>query len=103
IAAGDDYSAMRQALTRRYTRLKQGEAVLPDLLLIDGGRGQLAQAQAVLSELEVEGVALVAIAKGPARKPGEETLFLGDDPTEYHLPPTSPALHLLQQIRDEAH
>lgn len=103
ITPGDDYAAMRQALLRRYTRLKKGEAPIPDLLLIDGGKGQLAQAADVLQELQVEGVALLGIAKGPRRKPGEETLFLEGDDTEYTLPPTSPALHLLQQIRDEAH
>jgi excinuclease ABC subunit C len=103
IAPGDDYAAMRQALLRRYTRVKKGEAPVPDLLLIDGGKGQLAQASEVLNELQVEGVALLGIAKGPRRKPGEETLFLEGDNAEYTLPPTSPALHLLQQIRDEAH
>ena len=103
VAPGDDYAAMRQALLRRYTRIKKGEVPMPDLLLIDGGKGQLAQAAAVLRELQIEGVVLLGIAKGPTRKPGEETLFLEGDDTEYALPPTSPALHLLQQIRDEAH
>lgn len=103
VAPGDDYAAMRQALLRRYTRIKKGEAPIPDLLLIDGGKGQLAQASDVLRELQVEDVVLLGIAKGPKRKPGEETLFLEGDDTEYTLPPTSPALHLLQQIRDEAH
>ena len=103
VAPGDDYAAMRQALLRRYTRIKKGEVPMPDLLLIDGGKGQLAQAAAVLRELQIEGVVLLGIAKGPTRKPGEETLFLEGDDTEYAWPPTSPALHLLQQIRDEAH
>ena len=103
VAPGDDYAAMRQALLRRYTRIKKGEAPIADLLLIDGGKGQLAQAAEVLQELQIEGVALLGIAKGPRRKPGEETLFLEGDNAEYTLPPTSPALHLLQQIRDEAH
>src|SRR5690606_2387456 len=100
VAPGDDYAAMRQALLRRYTRVKKGEAPLPDLLLIDGGKGQLAQATEVLQELQIDGVALLGIAKGPSRKPGEETLFLAGDQAEYTLPPTSPALHLLQQVRD---
>lgn len=103
VAPGDDYAAMRQALLRRYTRVKKGEAPLPDLLLIDGGKGQLAQATEVLQELQIDDVALLGIAKGPSRKPGEETLFLAGDQAEYTLPPTSPALHLLQQVRDEAH
>lgn len=103
VAPGDDYAAMRQALLRRYSRIKKGETATPDLLLIDGGKGQLAQAVEVLQELQIDGVALLGIAKGPRRKPGEETLFLEGDNAEYTLPPTSPALHLLQQIRDEAH
>ncbi|HEX5513052.1 MAG TPA: excinuclease ABC subunit UvrC [Gammaproteobacteria bacterium] len=103
VAPGDDYAAMRQALLRRYTRIKKGETVTPELLLIDGGKGQLAQAAEVLQELQIEGIVLLGIAKGPRRKPGEETLFLEGDNAEYTLPPTSPALHLLQQIRDEAH
>jgi excinuclease ABC subunit C len=103
VVPGDDYAAMRQALSRRYARIKQGEAPMPDLLLIDGGKGQLAQAMDVLRELQIDGVPLLGIAKGPARKPGEETLFIAGDNAEYTLPPTSPALHLLQQIRDEAH
>jgi excinuclease ABC subunit C len=103
VAPGDDYAAMRQALLRRYTRIKKGEAPMPDLLLIDGGKGQLAQAADVLRELQIDGVAMLGIAKGPRRKPGEETLFIAGDEGEYTLPPASPALHLLQQIRDEAH
>lgn len=103
VAPGDDYAAMRQALMRRYTRIKKGEAPMPDLLLIDGGKGQLAQAMDVMNELQIDDVAMLGIAKGPARKPGEETLFIAGDNGEYTLPPTSPALHLLQQIRDEAH
>lgn len=103
VTAGDDYAAMRQALTRRYKRLREGEGQLPDLLLIDGGRGQLKQAMEALEELQVTGVELVGIAKGPDRRPGEETLFRAGHEDVVILPPDSPALHLLQQIRDEAH
>jgi excinuclease ABC subunit C len=103
VPAGDDYAAMRQALLRRYTRVKKGESPVPDLILIDGGKGQLAQAVAVLDELQLQTPALLGIAKGPRRKPGEETLFLAGDEREYTLPASSPALHLLQQVRDEAH
>jgi len=103
IAAGDDYAAMRQALLRRYSRLKRGEAPLPDVLLIDGGAGQLAEAVAVLNELQIEGIELVAVAKGPARRPGLERLFLAGQPTPLILPRHSSALHLVQQVRDEAH
>ncbi|MGB9428276.1 MAG: excinuclease ABC subunit UvrC [Gammaproteobacteria bacterium] len=103
VAPGDDYGAIRQALTRRYTRLKKGEGVVPDVLFIDGGRGQLHAAEKVLEELQVEDVTLVGVAKGPARRPGMEQLFLSGRTTPLILPPDSPGLHLIQQIRDEAH
>lgn len=103
IEPGDDYAAMRQALTRRYTRLKRGEAALPDILFIDGGKGQLRQAAEVLEELQIADVLLVGIAKGAERKPGLEQLFLVDRSRPLILPADSPALHLIQQIRDEAH
>ena len=103
ITGGDDYAAMRQALLRRYTRLKKGEGALPDILFIDGGKGQLAQAVEVLAELQITDVILVGIAKGVARKPGEETLFLFGSEHPFILASDSPALHLIQQIRDEAH
>lgn len=103
ITPGDDYAAMRQALSRRYTRLKSGEGRMPDLLLIDGGKGQLSQAFDVLEELQVEGITVVAVAKGVTRRPGLETLIVGKRREEVVLPPDSTALHLIQQIRDEAH
>lgn len=103
ITPGDDYAAMHQALTRRYTRLKEGEGKLPDILFIDGGKGQLAEAQKVLEELQVSDVLLVGVAKGAERKAGLETLFLCGQELPTILPADSPALHLIQQIRDEAH
>ncbi len=103
IEPGDDYAAMRQALTRRFKRVKKGEALLPDLLLIDGGRGQLAVAEETLAELEIDGVRLLGVAKGSTRKPGLEQLFLPGQKAPLILPKDSPALHLVQQIRDEAH
>ena len=103
ITPGDDYAAMDQALKRRYTRLKKGEARLPDILLIDGGKGQLTQAEKVLEELKIPDVLLIGIAKGISRKAGQETLIFGDTRKELVLEPESPALHLLQHIRDEAH
>lgn len=103
VAAGDDYAALRQALSRRYARLKRGEAPLPDLLLVDGGLGQLAEAQGVLAELQLDGVEIAAVAKGPTRRPGLERLFLAGQPEALILPRNSGALHLVQQIRDEAH
>lgn len=103
ITPGDDYAAMYQALSRRYRRLKDGEGKLPDILLIDGGKGQVKQAEAVMTELQISGVFLLGVAKGPGRKPGLETLYLSDQETEIILPPDSLALHLVQHIRDEAH
>lgn len=103
ITGGDDYAAMEQALTRRYTRLKKGEAKLPDILIVDGGKGQLRQAHRVLSDLQIQGVLLLGIAKGETRKPGLETLFLEETGPGFELDRDSPALHLIQHIRDEAH
>ena len=101
--AGDDYAAMHEALDRRYSRLKREEGAMPDLILIDGGKGQVAQALAVLDELQIDDVLVVGIAKGVTRKPGFEKLVLHDGLREYRLAPDSPALHLLQHVRDEAH
>lgn len=103
ITPGDDYAAMAQALERRYTRLKAGEAELPDVLFIDGGRGQLARAVEVLARLEIQGPLLVGVAKGPDRRPGQEQLFIPGREQALILPPDSPGLLLVQQIRDEAH
>lgn len=102
ITPGDDPAAMRQAITRRYKRVQTEEGVMPDVLLIDGGATQLAAAQRVLSELEINSILLLGVAKGVTRKPGFETLYLLDQPP-LHLPPDSSALHLIQQVRDEAH
>ena len=103
ITPGDDFAAMQQALMRRYTKLKEGEGVLPDILFIDGGKGQLSRAGEVLDELQIGGVTVIGIAKGVERKAGEETLFLLGHSTPFILPADSAALHLIQQIRDEAH
>jgi excinuclease ABC subunit C len=103
IEPGDDYAAMYQALTRRYKRVRDGEFTAPDILLIDGGKGQLAEAARVLEELQVKGVALVGVAKGADRRPGQEQLFLLGQQTPIILPPDSSALHLIQRVRDEAH
>ncbi|MDX1694264.1 MAG: excinuclease ABC subunit UvrC [Ketobacteraceae bacterium] len=103
ITAGDDYAAMKQALQRRYTRLKKGEGKLPDILLIDGGKGQLTQAREVLEDLQVLGVTLVGVAKGVTRKAGLETLIVDGSRQEIQPRPDSPGLHLIQHIRDEAH
>ncbi|MDH5634000.1 MAG: excinuclease ABC subunit UvrC [Gammaproteobacteria bacterium] len=103
IQPGDDYAAMRQALSRRYTRAMDGEHPVPDLLLIDGGKGQLGVAAEILEELQVVDVTLVGVAKGRERIPGKERLFLWPAKDATILPPHSPALHLIQQVRDEAH
>ena len=112
ITAGDDYAAMEQALSRRYKRLQKGEENLPDILLIDGGIGQLKKAINVLNDFGVIGVHAIGIAKGKTRKAGFETLFVPSLPesnehknefTELMIDNGSPALLLIQQIRDEAH
>jgi excinuclease ABC subunit C len=102
-SAGDDYAAMAEALRRRYTRVKKGEVPTPDVLFVDGGKGQLAEAMTVLDELELDWLKVVAVAKGRARKVGAERLFLPGKKTAIQLPSNSPALLLIQQIRDEAH
>ncbi|HET6546467.1 MAG TPA: excinuclease ABC subunit UvrC [Rhodanobacteraceae bacterium] len=103
IEPGDDYAAMRQALDRRYRRIQAGEGQLPDLLLIDGGKGQVKQALDALRELGVNGVQVVGVAKGGARRAGDENLILGDSGRSLWPGPESPASHLIQSIRDEAH
>ena len=107
VTPGDDYAAMAQALFRRYKNLELGEGKVPDIVFIDGGKGQLHRAQAVLNELQLGYIMLLGIAKGPARRPGQETLILAsrlsDHEREFILPADSMALHLIQQIRDEAH
>jgi excinuclease ABC subunit C len=101
--AGDDYAAMREALTRRCARIVAGEYPTPDLLVIDGGKGQVGVAAEVLAEQGLHLTPLIGIAKGPERKPGDEDIVFPDRDAVLNLPPDHPGLHLLQQIRDEAH
>ncbi|MFC6635622.1 excinuclease ABC subunit UvrC [Microbulbifer taiwanensis] len=103
IQPGDDYAAMAQALKRRYTRLAGGEGKFPNILLIDGGKGQVRQAVDALNELGVVGVQIIGVAKGTTRKAGFETLHVVASNKELVLSADSPALHLIQQVRDEAH
>ena len=103
IAPGDDYAAMRQALTRRYERVSAEDGRVPDLVLVDGGKGQAAVARSVLAELGLNDVSVVGVAKGPERKPGAEELVANAEGATLSLGPTHPGLHLIQQIRDEAH
>jgi excinuclease ABC subunit C len=103
IEPGDDYAAMRDVLSRRYRRVAAGESKLPDLVLIDGGKGQLGVACEVFAELGLSDVPLVGVAKGEERKPGLEQLIIPGRANPLQLTPEHPALHLIQQIRDEAH
>jgi len=102
ITPGDDIAAMRQVLLRRFKRLQKEAVTLPDIVLIDGGSTQLAAAEKVMTELNIKEILLVGVAKGPLRKPGYESLHIGNKPP-IHLPADSLALHFIQQIRDEAH
>ncbi len=102
-AAGDDYAAMAEALERRYARVKQGEVPMPDVLFVDGGKGQLSEAVRVLEKFELDWLKVVAVAKGRARRPGAERLFLPGESRPLALAADSPALLLIQQLRDEAH
>lgn len=101
--ASDDYAAMREVLHRRYQKLLQDQASLPDLLIVDGGKGQITQAKIVLEKLGITSLPILGIAKGPTRKPGLETLWWEKQANPLDLPADDPALHLLQHIRDEAH
>ena len=103
VAPGDDYAAMREVLARRYGRISAESGKFPDLVLIDGGKGQVSSAKAILVELGLNDVALVGVAKGPERKPGLEELIIESEARTVQLPPSHPGLHLIQQIRDEAH
>ncbi|CAE6491656.1 MAG TPA: excinuclease ABC subunit UvrC [Nitrosomonas nitrosa] len=103
IMPGDDYAAMRQALLRRYKKIAEDEGKLPDLILIDGGKGQVSAAQEVLIELGLNDIPFIGVAKGEERKPGLEQLIFPSTEKSLKLPPDHAGLHLIQQIRDEAH
>lgn len=103
ITPGDDYAAMHQALQRRYKRVQADAGQVPDVLLIDGGKGQVRQAVDVLIELGITGVAIVGVAKGEARRSGDESLILGESGRILWPGPGSLASHLIQTVRDEAH
>ncbi len=103
ITPGDDYAAMKQALQKRYQKLQAGEGKRPDLILIDGGAGQLAMAIEVMAEFGLSDIALVGVAKGVERKAGLEQLLRPGVEKPLQLSPAHPALHLIQQVRDEAH
>jgi excinuclease ABC subunit C len=103
ITGGDDYAAIYQAVFRRYKRLKQGEHESPDILFIDGGKGQVGEAQKALAELEINDVMIVGVSKGADRKPGMEKLILVERELPVNVTPGASGLLLIQHIRDEAH
>ncbi|MGA7986721.1 MAG: excinuclease ABC subunit UvrC [Burkholderiales bacterium] len=103
VTPGDDYAAMRQALSRRYERVTAEAGKIPDLILIDGGKGQVGAAKAALVELGLNDVSVIGVAKGPQRRPGLEELVLESEGRSMILAPQHPGLHLIQSIRDEAH
>ena len=103
ITPGDDFAAMRQVLERRYGKVAAGEGICPDLILIDGGRGQVSAARGILAEVGLEAIAMVGVAKGEGRKAGLETLVFPDEREPLALGGAHAALHLVQEIRDEAH
>ncbi len=103
VTPGDDYAAMRQVLSRRYERVNAEAGKIPDLVLIDGGKGQVSAAKAAMVELGMNDIAVVGIAKGPERRPGLEELIIESEARTLQLPPSHPGLHLIQAIRDEAH
>jgi excinuclease ABC subunit C len=103
LTPGDDYAGMRQAVGRHFARVQKGESPLPDVLLIDGGAGQLQAARAALDELGIDGLASVGVAKGADRRVGQERLFLAGRDTPLILEADSAALRLIQRVRDEAH
>ena len=103
ITPGDDYAAMRQALSRRYTRMLKESRPLPDILFIDGGKGQISVALDVMQELQLDDISVIGVSKGPDRRPGDETLLICQQDREIQLGNDSPGLLLIQNIRDEAH
>jgi excinuclease ABC subunit C len=103
VEPGDDYGAMRQVLDRRYRKIVEGEGKLPDLILIDGGKGQVSTAFGVLAELGLSDLPMIGVAKGEERKAGLEQLIFPDRNEPLRLASDHPGLHLIQQIRDEAH
>ena len=103
IQPGDDYAAIRQAVFRRYEKVASGDSVAPALILIDGGKGQVSSAFSALEELGLSHLPMLGVAKGEARKPGLEILVFADGREPVQLPAEHPALHLIQEIRDEAH
>jgi excinuclease ABC subunit C len=103
VTPGDDYAAMAQVLQRRYEKISRGEGLVPDVVLIDGGKGQVGAAKRVLAELGLSDIYLLGVAKGPSRKAGLETLVVAAEDRVLQLETDNPGLHLIQQIRDEAH
>ncbi|HEV8097364.1 MAG TPA: excinuclease ABC subunit UvrC [Burkholderiales bacterium] len=103
VTPGDDYGAMRQVFARRYEKVTREGGHIPDLILVDGGKGQVGAVRLILADLGLNDVCVVGVAKGPERRPGAEQLILESGAHTLRLLPDDPALHLIQEIRDEAH
>ena len=103
VTPGDDYGAMRQVFARRYEKVTREGGHIPDLILVDGGKGQVGAVRLILADLGLNDVCVVGVAKGPERRPGAEQLVLESGAHTLRLLPDDPALHLIQEIRDEAH
>jgi excinuclease ABC subunit C len=103
VTAGDDFAAMRQVLERRYRHLSENLAPSPDVVIIDGGKGQLSQAIQVFEAFNIRDIILLGIAKGPTRKAGLEVIWQAGHEKPLAIDPHSPAMHLIQHVRDEAH
>ncbi|MGE4596642.1 MAG: excinuclease ABC subunit UvrC [Methylophilaceae bacterium] len=103
VTPGDDYGAMRQVLERRYKKIISSEGIKPDVILIDGGKGQLGVAMRIMNDLGITDIVLVGVSKGPKRKAGSEILHIADGPVLEDIDPSNLGFHLIQQIRDEAH
>lgn len=103
VKPGDDYAGLREALQRHFSHGKEKAQLFPQLLIIDGGRGQLKIAENVLKELDIQLPKVIGVAKGPSRKPGQEQIFISSTGEKIDLPPEAYALHLIQEVRDEAH
>ncbi len=103
VAGGDDCAAINQAVSRRFKRMQQGGHPVPDILFIDGGKGQVHAAQKALADLRINNVMIVGVAKGPSRKPGMEKIILAHQQQALDITPGTSGLLLIQHIRDEAH
>jgi excinuclease ABC subunit C len=103
VTPGDDYAAMREVLSRRYNRMKNEDALRPDLILVDGGKGQFSIAEEIMKEIGMDNIFLVGVSKGANRKAGKEKLIMSNNKVLSNIDETNLGFHLIQQVRDEAH